>query len=118
REHGFDIRPTTQVKGARIRADMVTVTRTEILLMAAVLADGETIIENAAQEPEVVDLANMLISMGARIQGHGTAEIIVQGVEKLHGTTHHIMPDRIETGTFLCAVGATQGEITLHQTPA
>src|SRR5699024_4627764 len=91
---------------------------TENLMMAAVLAEGETILENAAQEPEVVDLANMLIAMGARIKGHGTEEIVIQGVDKLHGTTHHIMPDRIETGTFLCAVGATQGDITLHQTQA
>lgn len=117
-EHGFVVARAQRLKGARIRTDMVTVTGTENLLMAAVLADGETILENAAQEPEVVDLANMLIAMGARIKGHGTDTIVIQGVEKLHGATHHIMPDRIETGTFLCAVGATRGEITLHHTQA
>ncbi|HLS17148.1 MAG TPA: UDP-N-acetylglucosamine 1-carboxyvinyltransferase [Paenalcaligenes sp.] len=117
-EHGFVVARAQRLKGARIRTDMVTVTGTENLMMAAVLAEGETILENAAQEPEVVDLANMLIAMGARIKGHGTEEIVIQGVDKLHGTTHHIMPDRIETGTFLCAVGATQGDITLHQTQA
>ncbi|MDE2000401.1 MAG: UDP-N-acetylglucosamine 1-carboxyvinyltransferase, partial [Burkholderiales bacterium] len=100
----------TRLKGARITTDMVTVTGTENFLMAASLADGETILENAAQEPEIVDLAHMLIAMGAKIEGHGTSRIRIQGVDKLHGLkgeqAHHIIPDRIETGTFLCAVGA------------
>jgi hypothetical protein len=91
------------LKGARICTDMVTVTGTENLMMAACLAEGETIIENAAREPEVVDLANCLVSMGARISGAGTDVIRIQGVDKLHGATHAIMPDRIETGTYLCA---------------
>src|SRR5690625_7716890 len=97
---------------------MVTVTGTENLMMAAVLAEGETILENAAQEPEVVDLANIMIAMGARIKGHGTEEIVIQGVDKLHGTTHPIMPDRLDTGTCLCTQGATQGDSPLHQTQA
>lgn len=117
-EHGFIVAKAQRLQGATIRTDMVTVTGTENLLMAAVLAEGETIIENAAQEPEVIDLANLLIAMGARIKGHGTDRIIIQGVDKLHGATHSIMPDRIETGTFLCAVGATQGELTLQNTQA
>lgn len=117
-EHGFVVAKATRLKGASIRTDMVTVTGTENLLMAAVLADGETILENAAQEPEIVDLAELLIKMGARISGQGTERIVIQGVEKLHGATHSIMPDRIETGTFLCAVGATGGDILLRNTDA
>ena len=112
----------TRLKGARITTDMVTVTGTENLLMAAVLAEGETILENAAQEPEIPDLAEMLIAMGAKIEGHGTHRIRIQGVSSLHGLTsdkpHQIVPDRIETGTFLCAVGAAGGDVTLRRTNA
>ena len=93
--------------------DLVTVTGTENLMMAATLADGETVIENAAREPEVLDLANALTAMGARIEGAGTDRIVVEGVERLHGATHRVMPDRIEAGTFLCAATATGGEIRL-----
>ena len=107
-----------RLKGARICTDMVTVTGTENLMMAACLAEGETIIENAAREPEVVDLASCLISMGARISGAGTNVIRIQGVERLHGATHSIMPDRIETGTYLCAAAATGGEVRLTRTSA
>jgi len=105
-----------RLRGARITTDMVTVTGTENLLMAAVLAEGETILENAAQEPEIPDLAEMLIAMGAKIEGHGTHRIRVQGVERLHAPVngHRIIPDRIETGTFLCAVAATGGDVTLR----
>ncbi len=105
-----------RLKGARLFTDMVTVTGTENLMMAACLADGETVIENAAREPEVVDLANCLIAMGARISGAGTDVIRIRGVERLSGTTHRIMPDRIETGTYLCAAAATGGEVRLTQT--
>ena len=94
---------------------MVTVTGTENLLMAAVLAEGQTVLENAAREPEVVDLAELLIKMGAQIQGHGTDRIIIEGVKSLHGATHQVIPDRIEAGSFLCAVGAAGGDITLRQ---
>ncbi|MBE2261026.1 MAG: UDP-N-acetylglucosamine 1-carboxyvinyltransferase [Rhodobacteraceae bacterium] len=104
--------------GARIITDMVTVTGTENLMMAAVLAQGETVIENAAREPEVVDLANCLVSMGAQIAGAGTDRIRIQGVERLHGATHAIMADRIETGTYLCAAAATGGRIRLTNTSA
>src|SRR6185436_16218508 len=92
-----------RLKGARLMLETVTVTGTENLMMAATLAEGETVIENAAREPEVVDLANFLIAMGAKIQGAGTDKIIVQGVEKLHGTTYEVLPDRIEGGTYLVA---------------
>ncbi|KQV99919.1 UDP-N-acetylglucosamine 1-carboxyvinyltransferase [Rhizobacter sp. Root1221] len=112
-EHGYIVAKARRLKGARITTDMVTVTGTENLLMAATLADGETVLENAAQEPEIPDLAEMLISMGARIEGHGTRQIRIQGVERLHGTTHRIVPDRIEAGTFLCAVAATGGDAFL-----
>jgi UDP-N-acetylglucosamine 1-carboxyvinyltransferase len=112
----------TRLKGARITTDMVTVTGTENFLMAAALADGETILENAAQEPEIIDLANMLIAMGAKIEGHGTHRIRIQGVDKLHGLkgeqAHQIIPDRIETGTFLCAVGAAGGDVMLRKANA
>ncbi len=117
-EQGYVHAKATRLKGARICTDMVTVTGTENLMMAACLADGETIIENAAREPEVVDLANCLVSMGARISGAGTDVIRIQGVEKLHGATHAIMPDRIETGTYLCAAAATGGDIRLLKTSA
>jgi UDP-N-acetylglucosamine 1-carboxyvinyltransferase len=117
-EHGYMIAKLpagrTRLKGARIATDMVTVTGTENFLMAACLAEGETILENAAQEPEIPDLAEMLIKMGAKIEGHGTSRIRIQGVEKLHGCRHQVVADRIETGTFLCAVAATGGEVFLQ----
>ena len=114
-EHGFVVAKATRLKGALIRTDMVTVTGTENLMMAAALADGQTILENAAREPEIFDLAELLIKMGARIQGHGTDRIVIDGVAKLHGAQHRIVADRIEAGTFLCAVGAAGGEIMLRQ---
>src|SRR5690606_9551656 len=117
-EHGYVVARAERLKGTTIRTDMVTVTGTENLMMAAVLADGRPVLESAAREPEVVDLAEMLIKMGARIQGHGTDRIVIDGVERLHGTEHRIVPDRIEAGTFLCAVGATGGDITLQHTAA
>ncbi|MBS1196439.1 MAG: murA [Proteobacteria bacterium] len=115
-EHGYIHAKASRLKGARICTDMVTVTGTENLMMAAALAEGETVIENAAREPEVVDLANCLVSMGARISGAGTDVIRIRGVERLNGATHSIMPDRIETGTFLCAAAATGGDIRLTKT--
>jgi UDP-N-acetylglucosamine 1-carboxyvinyltransferase len=117
-EQGYVHARATRLKGARICTDMVTVTGTENLMMAACLADGETVIENAAREPEVVDLANCLVSMGARISGAGTDIIRIRGVDSLHGATHSIMPDRIETGTYLCAAAATGGNIRLTRTSA
>jgi UDP-N-acetylglucosamine 1-carboxyvinyltransferase len=117
-EAGYVHAKAKRLKGARICTDMVTVTGTENLMMAAVLADGETIIENAAREPEVVDLANCLVAMGAQISGAGTDVIRIRGVERLSGATHRIMPDRIETGTYLCAAAATGGEVRLTQTSA
>ena len=117
-EHGYMIaklpKGRDRLHGASIRTDMVTVTGTENFLMAATLAEGETVLENAAQEPEIVDLAEMLIAMGAKIQGHGTSRIRIQGVEKLHGCTHRVVADRIEAGTFLCAVAATGGDVVLR----
>ena len=116
-EHGYMIARfgggRKRLKGARITTDMVTVTGTENFLMAAALAEGETILENAAQEPEIPDLAEMLIAMGARIEGHGSRRIRIQGVESLQGCTHQVVADRIEAGTFLCAVAATGGEVFL-----
>ena len=116
-EHGYMIARIgggrKRLKGARITTDMVTVTGTENFLMAAALAEGETILENAAQEPEIPDLAEMLIAMGARIEGHGSRRIRIQGVESLQGCTHQVVADRIEAGTFLCAVAATGGEVFL-----
>ena len=116
-EHGY-IHATVAggLRGAKLFTDMVTVTGTENLMMAACLAKGETVIENAAREPEVVDLANCLVAMGARISGAGTDVISIQGVERLHGAEHRIMPDRIETGTYLCAAAATGGSIRLTGT--
>lgn len=105
-----------RLKGARIFFDKVTVTGTENLLMAATLADGETILENAAREPEVVDLAECLIAMGAKIKGHGTDTIVIEGVEALHGATYPVMPDRIETGTFLVAAAITGGKVKVVDT--
>jgi len=113
-EHGYIVARASRLKGARVTTDMVTVTGTENLLMAATLAEGETVLENAAQEPEIPDLAEMLIAMGARIEGHGTSRIRIEGVRELHGVAHRIIPDRIEAGTFLCAVAATGGEVLLR----
>ena len=117
-EHGYIVARLpagrTRLQGARVTTDMVTVTGTENLLMAACLADGETVLENAAQEPEIPDLAEMLIKMGARIEGHGSSRIRVQGVERLHGCTHEVVADRIEAGTFLCAVAATGGDVVVR----
>ena len=117
-EHGYISAKAERLKGARITTDMITVTGTENLLMAATLAEGETVLENAAQEPEVADLAEMLIAMGARIEGHGTSRIAVQGVERLRGVVHRIVPDRIEAGTFLCAVAAAGGDVLLKDARA
>jgi UDP-N-acetylglucosamine 1-carboxyvinyltransferase len=117
-EHGYMIaklpKGRTRLQGARITTDMVTVTGTENFLMAAALAEGETILENAAQEPEIPDLAEMLIKMGAKIEGHGSSRIRIQGVERLHGCHHQVVADRIEAGTFLCAVAATGGSVFLR----
>ena len=117
-EHGYMIASLpagrTRLKGARITTDMVTVTGTENFLMAATLAEGETVLENAAQEPEIADLAEMLIAMGAKIEGHGTSHIRIQGVERLHGCQHAVVADRIEAGTFLCAVAAAGGDVLLR----
>lgn len=115
-EHGYVHARVPRLKGARLFTDMVTVTGTENLMMAACLADGETVIENAAREPEIVDLANCLVAMGAQISGAGTDVIRIRGVERLHGATHRIMPDRIETGTYLCAAAVTGGEVRLTGT--
>jgi len=117
-EHGYMVarlKPgLTRLKGARIATDMVTVTGTENFLMAACLAEGETVLENAAQEPEIPDLAELLIAMGAQISGHGSSRIHVQGVERLHGARHQVVADRIEAGTFLCAVAASGGDVMLR----
>lgn len=121
-EHGYIIaklpKGRDRLQGARITTDMITVTGTENFLMAATLAEGETVLENAAQEPEITDLAEMLIKMGAKIEGHGTSRIRIQGVEKLHGCTHRVVSDRIEAGTFLCAVAATGGDVLLRHARA
>ncbi|MEI6802970.1 MAG: UDP-N-acetylglucosamine 1-carboxyvinyltransferase [Burkholderiales bacterium] len=117
-EHGYMVAKLpagqSRLRGARIATDMVTVTGTENLMMAATLAQGETILENAAQEPEIPDLAEMLIRMGARIEGHGSSRIRIQGVEALHGCEHQVVADRIEAGTFLCAVAAAGGDVLLR----
>ena len=117
-EHGYMVARlpdgATRLKGARITTDMVTVTGTENFLMGACLAEGETVLENAAQEPEIVDLAEMLIKMGAQIEGHGSSRIRIQGVERLRGCEHEVVADRIEAGTFLCAVAACGGDVTLQ----
>jgi UDP-N-acetylglucosamine 1-carboxyvinyltransferase len=115
-EHGYIDATCAKLKGARIFTDMVTVTGTENLMMAACLASGETVIENAAREPEVVDLANCLNAMGAQISGAGSDVIRIRGVDRLHGATHRIMPDRIETGTYLCAAAVTGGNVRLTNT--
>ena len=115
-EQGFVVARATRLKGARSVTDMVTVTGTENLMMAACLAEGETILENAAREPEVVDLAKVLVAMGAQIEGAGTDRLVIRGVERLHGASHRIMADRIETGTFLCAAAACGGDVTVRAT--
>jgi UDP-N-acetylglucosamine 1-carboxyvinyltransferase len=113
-DHGYLRAKAPRLRGAHITTDMVTVTGTENLMMAACLADGITTIDNAAREPEVVDLARCLIAMGAKIQGAGTDRIQIEGVDRLHGTDYSVMPDRIEAGTFLCAVAAAGGEVFLR----
>jgi len=117
-EHGYIVArvttPTGRLRGARITTDMVTVTGTENLMMAATLAEGETLIDNAAREPEIIDLANLLRGMGAQISGDGSSQIRIHGVPVLHGAQHHIIPDRIEIGTFLCAALATRGDVTVQ----
>jgi UDP-N-acetylglucosamine 1-carboxyvinyltransferase len=110
-ENGYIKARAKRLKGARINLDIVTVTGTENIMMAATLAKGTTVIENAAQEPEVVDLANCLISMGAKIEGAGTATIIIEGVDRLNGTQYEVLPDRIETGTFLVAGAISGGRV-------
>jgi len=115
-EGGYIYAKAKKLKGARILTDMITVTGTENLLMAATLADGETVLENAAREPEVTDLANLLVAMGARIDGIGTDRLVIQGVDELHGASHSVISDRIEAATFLCAVAATGGDIQLTNT--
>jgi len=112
-EHGYIVAEAQRLKGTRIVTDMVTVTGTENLMMAACLASGETVIENAAREPEVIDLARCLTAMGARIRGAGTDRIVIDGVERLHGAQHRVLPDRIETGTFLVAAAACGGDVRL-----
>lgn len=115
-EGGYIYAKAKKLKGARILTDMITVTGTENLLMAATLAEGETVLENAAREPEVTDLANLLVAMGARIEGIGTDRLVIQGVDELHGASHSVISDRIEAATFLCAVAATGGDIQLTNT--
>jgi UDP-N-acetylglucosamine 1-carboxyvinyltransferase len=115
-EGGYIHARCPKLKGARIHTDMITVTGTENLLMAATLAEGETVLENAAREPEVTDLANMLVAMGAKIDGIGTDRLVIQGVDALHGTRHAVISDRIEAATFLCAVAATGGDIRITNT--
>jgi UDP-N-acetylglucosamine 1-carboxyvinyltransferase len=116
-EAGYIHATASRLKGARIFMDTVTVTGTENLMMAACLARGTTVLENAAREPEVIDLAKCLIGMGARVSGHGSDVITVEGVDALFGVEHAVMPDRIEAGTFLCAAAATRGSITLTEAP-
>lgn len=114
-DHGYVKANAKRLTGARIVMDTVTVTGTENLLMAATLAKGTTILDNAAMEPEVTDLANCLVKMGAQIQGIGTPTLTIEGVDKLHGCTHSVVPDRIEAGTFLCAVAMTGGKVVLRR---
>jgi len=117
-EHGYISARARRLTGTRFVFDLVTVTGTENLLMAACLAEGTTTLDNAAREPEVVDLARCLVAMGARITGAGTDRIEIEGVARLHGATHAIMPDRIETGTFVAAIAATGGDATVRGTEA
>ncbi len=113
-DHGYIEATCERLQGAEIEFEKITVTGTENLLMAATLAKGTTVLKNAALEPEIVDLANFLRAMGANIKGDGTSTITIEGVDELHGATHSVMPDRIEAGTFLCAVCATGGKLTLN----
>ncbi|MDP2199605.1 MAG: UDP-N-acetylglucosamine 1-carboxyvinyltransferase, partial [Sulfurimicrobium sp.] len=113
-EHGYINASAGRLRGARIFMDLVTVTGTENLMMAATLAEGVTVLENAAREPEVVDLAECLKAMGANIEGAGTDIITIRGVERLHGASYSVMPDRIEAGTFLVAAAATRGKVRLR----
>jgi UDP-N-acetylglucosamine 1-carboxyvinyltransferase len=113
-EHGYIRAQCSKLQGAHIRMDMCTVTGTENLLMAATLANGVTILDNAACEPEVTDLARCLVKMGAKISGIGSSRLVIEGVSELHGAEHSIMPDRIETGTFLVAGIATRGDLMLR----
>jgi len=115
-ENGYIRARADRLRGARLVLDTVTVTGTENLMMAAALADGETIIENAAREPEVVDLADFLNAMGGRVQGAGTDRIVIEGVKRLHGTSYDVLPDRIETGTYLVAGAITGGHVRLRNT--
>ena len=115
-ENGYIRARAGRLKGARLMLDTVTVTGTENLMMAATLADGETVIENAAREPEVIDLANFLIAMGAKIQGAGTDKIVVEGVKRLRGTSYEVLPDRIEGGTYLVAGAITRGFVRIKNT--
>jgi UDP-N-acetylglucosamine 1-carboxyvinyltransferase len=117
-EGGYIHARAKKLKGSRVVTDMITVTGTENLLMAATLADGETVLENAAREPEVTDLAKLLVAMGAKIEGIGSDRIRITGVTALHGATHSVIADRIETGTFLCAVAAAGGDVVLKNTRA
>ncbi len=117
-EGGYIYAKAKKLKGARIVTDMITVTGTENLLMAATLADGETVLDNAAREPEVTDLANLLVAMGAKIDGIGSDRLVVHGVPALHGARHGVIADRIETGTFMCAVAAAGGDVVLKNTRA
>ncbi len=115
-DEGYIRARAKRLKGARLVLDTVTVTGTENLMMAATLAEGRTVIENAAREPEVVDLAECLIRMGARIEGAGSPVITIDGVERLHGTEYRVLPDRIETGTYLVAGALTRGHVVVHET--
>ena len=117
-EAGYIHARAKKLRGTRIVTDMITVTGTENLMMAATLADGETILENAAREPEVTDLANLLVAMGAKIEGIGSDRLSITGVSALHGASHAVIADRIETGTFLCAVAAAGGDVVLRHTRA
>src|SRR3982075_2144699 len=112
-DHGYVEATTNRLKGAEIVFDRITVTGTEDLLMAATLADGETVLQNCAREPEVADLADLLNQMGANIQGAGTSTIRIKGVNKLHGAKHRIIPDRIEAGTFIIAAALTAGDLNI-----
>ncbi len=112
-DHGFVDLKSGRLQGTKIVTDMVTVTGTENIMMAAVLAEGRTVIENAAREPEVVDLANCLRAMGAKIEGDGTSTIVIDGCDSLHGAEHSVIPDRIEAGPFMAAAAATKGDVTL-----
>lgn len=115
-ENGYIRAQADRLHGARILMDMVSVTGTENIMMAATLADGTTVIENAAREPEVVDLAHCLVQMGAKIKGEGTDTLVIEGVKKLHGTQYNVLPDRIETGTYLCAGALTGGHVRVKDT--